>query len=175
MIIKILLPFIIAVLTIGFILSRRPISNQSNFNDQINITKTVPTIMPTSDNDKVVPLPSEEDIIRTFFNLINEEKILDAIKMMDPVFAGDDTSRQSWGVHFFSISSIKVKSIEPSMKEDWDNNSHIYKVILTVSMKPEATKAPIPNYGWEKGDNIRFISLIKNGDRWLVTGIATGP
>jgi hypothetical protein len=129
----------------------------------------------TNQSDGSVALPQEEDIIRTFFALINEKRIPDAIAMMNPVFAGDDSSRQTWGVHFNAIKEIEVKSIEPAVKEEWTEDSHIYKVILDVSMKPEAANAPIPNYGWDKGSNTRWISLEKISSVWTISGIATGP
>jgi hypothetical protein len=123
----------------------------------------------------VVPLPLEEDIIRTFFNLIGEGRPADAISMMTQLAVGDDTSKQTWGVQFNSFKSVSVNKIEPSMQEEWTTTKHTYKVTLNVQMKPEAQGAPIPNYGWDNGLNIRWIPLEKINNLWKIAGIATGP
>lgn len=123
----------------------------------------------------VVPLPLEEDIIRAFFNLINEDRPADAISMMTQSAVGDDTSKQTWGVQFNSFKSVSVSKIEPSMQEEWIATKHTYKVTLDVQMKPEAQSVPIPNYGWDNGLNIRWIPLEKVDNIWKIAGIATGP
>ena len=150
-------------------------NTQTEETNEITIPTTKPSIATENEKSNIVPLPQEEDIIRAFFALINEKRIPDAIAMMNPVFAGDDSSRQTWGVHFNAIKKIEVKSIEPGMKDDWSENSHVYKVMLDVSMKPEAVNAPIPNYGWDEGSNIRWVSLEKISSVWTISGIATGP
>lgn len=137
----------------------------------------VSQVSPTSINSpgNIAPLPTEEDIIRTFFNLIDEDRPAEAISMMTPQLTGDDSTKQTWGVHFNAIDQISVNSIEPSMKEEWTNGTHTYKVTLDVLMKPEAANAPIPNYGWENGPNVRWISIIKIDNLWKISSIATGP
>jgi len=123
----------------------------------------------------VVPLPQEEDVIRTFFNLIGEGRPADAISMMTQSTIGNDTSKQTWGVQFNSFKSVSVNKIEPSMQEEWTATKHTYKVTLNVQMKPEAQSAPIPNYGWDNGLNIRWIPLEKVDNLWEIAGVATGP
>lgn len=119
-----------------------------------------------------VPLPSEEDTIRTFFNLIDEGRATDAVGMMT---VADDSQKQTWAVQFNAINHVVLDSIDPSMQEEWTANKHTYKVSVTVSMKSEAANAAIPNYGWENGDNVRWIPIEKVGNNWKIAGIATGP
>ena len=126
------------------------------------------TITPSQDITKEVPLPTGEDIIRTFFNLINEQRIPDAVNMLDVSAAPDDSVKQQWAVNFNSISSIAVKSVEESNKEEWTDSEQIYKVTLDVKAKSE-------QYGWFDGEDTRWVSITKSGAAWKIKGIATGP
>ena len=135
----------------------------------------------TSDNQKTaetaeVPLPQGEDIVRLFFNLINEGKITEAVAMMDASAAPNDSAKQAWGVQFNVFSSIAVKSIKPSNIGDATAGQKTYKVVLDVQIKPGSEKAAIPNYCWEKGENIRWVGLKKDPEgMWKILGIGTGP
>ncbi len=131
-------------------------------------TETAPS--PTT--KAVVPLPQETDIVRNFFNLIGEKKASDAVTMMNVT---DDSQKQAWAVQFNAMTSVKALTIEPSMQADWTDTKHTYKVTLDVSMNPASANAPIPYYGWDNGQNTRWINLEKVGDLWKVSGIATGP
>jgi len=122
-----------------------------------------------------VPLPTEEDIIRLFFNLINEKKIPDAVSMMSKSITGDDSTKQAWGVQFNALESVKVQNIEPARKESWSQNSHEYKVTLDVSVSPQAANATIPYYGWDNGSNLRWVEIVKEDEVWKINQIATGP
>jgi hypothetical protein len=123
-----------------------------------------------------VPLISEEDIIRLFFELINEKRVPEAIAMMSPAIAPDDSTRQAWGVQFNDISSVRVQSIEPFWQDQWAENRHTYKVMLEVYVSPEAAKAAIPYYGWGDNPNVRWITIEKSQDKeWQIAAIATGP
>ncbi len=134
-------------------------------------TKPTLTTQPTSS----VPLPTEEDIIRSFFNHINEKRITEAISMISQNMVGGDSTKQTWGVHFNAIKSINVMNIEPSMKESWSQDKHSYKVTLEVYVSSEAANAPTPYYGWGDNPNILWITLIKEGDFWKIAELATGP
>lgn len=139
------------------------------------VTLTAVNISPTNKASDV-PLPSGEDIIRTFFELINEKRIPAAIDMMSRTEIEDDSQKQAWGVEFNAFESIKTKSVVAYNKESWTDKEQEYKVNLTVQMKPEAAKSgPIPNYGFDNGDNVRWIMLVKENNLWKVKGIGTGP
>lgn len=122
-----------------------------------------------------VPLPQEEDIVRLFFNLINEKRIPEAVAMMDASAAPDDNAKQAWGVQFDIFNSVSVKSVEPSNIGDETEGQKTYKVILDANNKPGSEKAVIPNYGWENGENIRWVGLKKDeSGMWKILGIGTG-
>jgi len=142
----------------------------------INVTSTSILASQEKINKSQVPLPTGEDVVRIFFNLINEKRIPEAIGMMDNSMAPDDTSKQQWGVHFNSLASVSVTKIEPFHKKEWTRTKNVYKVVLKVKVKPEAANAPIPNYGWENGENVRWIHIQKDKKGlWKIAGIATGP
>ena len=122
-----------------------------------------------------VPMPTSEDTIRTFFNLINEKRITEAISMMTDELVGDDSSKQSWGVQFNNINSITLKTIEPTMQETWSEKIQEYKVNLDVKMNPESANAPIPYYGWDNGTNLRWVIIQKDNSLWKISSISTGP
>jgi len=137
---------------------------------------------PTAEPTKVeatktaVPLPQETDIVRNFFELINEGKSSEAVIMMSSANTSNDNTKQAWGVEFNAFASIKIKSIEPSMSEEWTADRHTYKVVLDVKMKPEAASVqPIPNYGFKNGENYRWVNILKEGSLWKVEGLSTGP
>jgi len=120
-------------------------------------------------------LPTEEDIIRNFFALIQERKISEAVLMMsDPITKGERV-KQAWGVQLNAIKSIRLLSIEKSMSETWTGEQHTYKVSLDMTMDTSSANEPIPYYGFENGKNIRWIPLIKSDNQWRIGGIATGP
>lgn len=142
-----------------------------------NTKTSVPTIteqtIPTSAG---VPLPTGQDIVRTFFNLINEKRIPEAVSMLDVSAVPNDSVKQAWGVQFNYISQVIVKSIEDYNKTGWTPTEQTYKVMLTMKMNPDSANAPIPYYGYDNGDNIRWVTIRKNNENiWKIMGIATGP
>jgi hypothetical protein len=166
---------VIAVVAGVNILSSNQINKNKSISDSTERIITPIYISPTPKNQEVVPLPTEEDIIRAFFNLINEKRIPEAISMMAPSAIGNESGKQAWGVQFNAFESVLVDKVSSSMKEEWTGDNHSYKVELTVSMKPEAAKAVIPDYGYDNGKNIRWISIVRVANLWKIQGIATGP
>lgn len=113
-----------------------------------------------------VPLPSQESIINTFFNLINEKKISEAINMMT---IPDETTKQAWGVQFNDFDSVKVISTKKFTDD-------IYQVELAAKINPQAASYPIPYYGYSDQGDIRFIKLVKNNQGiWKIESINTSP
>jgi len=132
-------------------------------------TETIPT-----NTASTVALPTEEDVIRLFFILIDEARIPEAVAMMSVEAVPDDSYKQAWEVQFNALDSIKVSKIEPYGQENWSPNSHTYKVNLEVAVSENAANAPIPYYGWGNGDNLRWVEIVKEGDLWKINRIATG-
>jgi len=122
-----------------------------------------------------VPLPLDTDIINSFFGQIVLKRPSAAVNMMTSEINNDDSQKQAWAVQFNAINSIKILNVEPSMKEEWTETKHSYKLTLDVIMNPNSANEPIPYFGWENGENIRWVTLIKEGKMWRIQGIATGP
>lgn len=136
--------------------------------ERIQNGENVASSQPTPTSQTTTPIPSGEDIVRTFFSLISEGKIADAINMMTPNAIGNDSQKQAWGVQFNAFKKINVKKVESSLE-------NTYKVILDIEMKPESANVPIPYYEYENGENFRWVGLEKIDNSWKITGIATGP
>lgn len=114
-----------------------------------------------------LPISSQEDIIRTFFNLINNKRIPEAIEMMTRVTTSDDSVKQAWGATFNAFKKAEVISIEAA-------GENTYKVNLNVEMEEGAADAkPIPYYGFGNGSFTCWISLEKENNLWRISGIAT--
>ena len=141
-----------------------------------------PFLNPSSDKNKAVPSvssekqvtqPSQEDILRTFFSLINEKRIPEAIEMLSPTIVPDDTSKQAWGVQFNSFKNIEVTDIKK--QAEYEGSGEIYRIDLSVEVNAENANLPIPYYGWSNGQNVRWIEIVKENNLWKITRIATGP
>ena len=174
---------ILLVTALVFLLTGCLKQNQTNVGKDDQPTTNPESIITASPSEtkQAVPLPTREDIIRTFFNLVNEKRISEAVEMMSTKMIPDDASKQGWGVQLNSFKSIKVEKVEPCKSEPCSQNwveeeKEIYKVILLVEMRPEAAQAPIPYYGWDNGQNTRWLNLEKQADGlWQITSISTGP
>lgn len=112
-----------------------------------------------------VPLPSKEDVIRTFCNLIDEGRIDSVVGMM---IVNDDSEKQAWGVMFNSLSSFKLISIKNSLIDNADNS---FEVEIDATIKDGKE-----DYGWINGINKRWINLVEyEKGKYKIAGIATGP
>jgi len=129
----------------------------------------------TSNDSAIVPEPQEIDIVQNFFQLIKEKDISAAVSSMSSKNTTDDSVKQAWGVQFNDWNSVNITSIEASMPTDWSESRHTYKVMMDVIIDSSAANLPIPYYGYENGQNIRFISIVKENGLWKIDEIATGP
>lgn len=129
-------------------------------------------------SNQAVPLPQSEDIVRTFAELIDEGKADEAARMMKTSDASPlqaNSELQAWAVQFASIKSFKLLKIEKANESEWTDTKHIYKIIVDVLTDPSSANAPIPYYGWENGQNTRWLTLEKVDNLWKIAEISTGP
>ncbi len=122
-----------------------------------------------------VPLPTGEDAIRLFFSLINENKVEEALNMLSEEIAESEDSKQSWGVQFNDILSAEVVDVKPYNTDIWTDTAQTYEVTVKTTVHERAAKYPIPYYGWENGENTRWVTIKNDGVQWKIAGIATGP
>lgn len=133
------------------------------------------TLMGTPTATMEVPNTDGKGVVEQFLKAISGHKPSDAVGFMASKTVNDDSQKQAWAVQLGAFKSLLVKSIEPSMPEEWTDNRQTYKVTMNVEMKPESADMPIPYFGYEKGTNVRWVSVEKTGTDWKILGIATGP
>jgi len=152
--------------------SEKPTTGCSSPTTATNTIEPTKKTQPTT----VVPLPTGEDIVRTFFELIKEKRISEAVNMMTKINTENDATKQAWGVQFNSFSSLTINKTTPHNKEEWTNDKEFYRVDVTTQMKPESANAvPMPYYGWGDGQNTRWIEIVKENGLWKISGLGTGP
>lgn len=128
----------------------------------------------TQDQESVASI-RDYDVIYSFFKLIDDDQISDAVMLMNPKILKDETLKQSWGVQLNAFDNVVLKSVEAYDQEEWKENRHKYMVIFDADMKAETANESIPYFGYESGDNTRWIAIEKINGNWYINGIATGP
>lgn len=146
---------------------------------QTGISGGMSTVHPTNESSPsattvVAPLPTGEDTIRTFIRLINDQRIPEAIGMMDETIVSSDSVKQQYGVVFNSFLTITISSItaENFGKDDLKSGEERYRVDFILDLKPDSQGGM-----WEEGKNTRWITIKKQADsgRFMIHDIATGP
>ena len=147
----------------------------------INFSETEPTSGAIKDQSFAqedsggVPLHEDEELITSFSNLISQGKAKDAVKMLSLQNTSSEEMKKMWQEQFEAMKSVKVLSLEPAMKSSWTDQRREYKVVLDMVMDESSKDAPIPYYGYDQGENTRFIVLVKEGNKWSIDTIVTGP
>jgi hypothetical protein len=122
---------------------------------------------------EAAPLPEDKEILQNFFSFFGTDDAYKAALMMKTT---NDSERQAWAVQFAAFHYLKVLKIEKANLNEWTDNKHIYKVTLDVIMDIEkSANAPIPYYGYQNGENVRWITLEKVDNVWKIAEIATSP
>jgi len=128
---------------------------------------------PTGENNQI---PSDKEFIQLFFATLETKNTAVSLGMLDPSNLIDEASAKEWEKQLTSFEKAQVTNIESLNEDKWTLTEHIYKTTINVKMVPEAASASIPNYGWQNGDNIRWITVRKGVDNlWRVVTIATSP
>lgn len=129
-----------------------------------------------SKNQSPIPSPpvsslSGEDTIRIFFNLIDEKRISEAIALLDTSLVSTTIDQQLWEKTFSAFKTVTIQEILVVLKETAPSSSlQQYKVTLNVQLQKTN-----PDILWKTGENIRWISVVKNDNLWKIKEIATGP
>lgn len=159
---------------LGIKSNREAVSGEELIKIALKILEKKPEIFSSKKNEsrEEVPLPQGEDIIRNFASFIEDGKPEKAVLMMK---LKDDTEKQMWAVQFAAINSFKILKIEKFDEDHWTKDKQIYKILVDVWMDPRSADAPIPYYGWENGENVRWITLEKVDNIWKISEINTSP
>jgi len=164
-----LLGLFIAVSVLSFIVPLRKRNPSITSGSSVTVS-TSSTPLPAPTSVASVPLPTGQDVIRTFFERINEKRIPEAISMMDASMVPDDSAKQAYGVTFNAFSSLRVTKIAPSMQDQWIPGTETYRVDMDVGIKPDAQGTL-----WSNGPDTKWVTVQKQGDRFMIHEIATGP
>jgi len=122
-----------------------------------------------------VPLPTGEDIIRNFFNLIHTNEVIPALDMLSEEYVPNDDTKQKVGVLFNSFTAIQPLEIKPYRKENWTDATQKYEVTLDAAISLDDEEWVMQKYGWYRGKNKRWIKLTKENNLWKIAVIATAP
>ncbi|HUV46793.1 MAG TPA: hypothetical protein VMW29_01535 [Candidatus Bathyarchaeia archaeon] len=157
----IVLTTVISFLVVALVVNKLQPKNETLFQASPMPTNPAATVQSESAPPQV-PLPTEADIIRTFFELINEKRIDEALKMMAPL------EGENWRPYLESFKKVTVLEVSK-------NEFGSFRVLLDVEMEPISAKQPVPYFGYANGQNTKFVVLEKKDDLWKIKGIATGP
>lgn len=173
---------VVSILLTGCTLGPKPIEKEEGVSATPQVTEQIANKSPMQQAQEsvsaVVPLPTGESIINTFFELINEKRIPEAVSMLTKVNTQNDSTKQAWGVQFNAFEAVKAIEIEACTTEpcSWQKDENeTYKVTVEAQMKPESANAVMPYYGWDNGQNTRWVTVVKEEGLWKVSGIGTGP
>ena len=130
---------------------------------------------PTSDTGTTHGRVREQAAIRAFFALVDEGRAADAVRAMSSSVTGDPSVMQAWAVQLDAMLDVRVVDLRASLPRDWTPRRHTYRVLLSVSMDPASSTAPIPFYGYPDGEHVRFVTVVDEDGTWKVDTIGTGP
>lgn len=109
---------------------------------------------------------SQELIVRQFFDNIAQGKYQAAVEMMN----ADKSTKDAWIKNFETLKTLKLEKIEEIFKEEWSATRQLFKVTLTVEVKPGS-----PDLGWYNGKNFRWLTLQKINGVWQIHELANNP
>lgn len=114
---------------------------------------------------------THEADLRKFFSFISQGEPVWAVRQLEYSLSPDEATAQMWLANFESLKSLEVVSIEQTNLEQWTDQWESYKVVINITTDETPDK-----YGWENGENIRWISLVPQGaGEWKIASIATSP
>jgi hypothetical protein len=113
-------------------------------------------------------------VIQRFFGLIDRHRPAEAAFMMGPEAAPSAASRAAWIRQLGAIDRVRVLKIRPSSLGEGRPCAN-YKVDLDVRLRADASRGPIPSYGWGPNRNVRWIKLCPGAGAWRIESLATGP
>ena len=114
---------------------------------------------------------THEADLRKFFSYISQGDPVWAVRQLEYSLSPDEATAQIWLANFQSLKSLEVVSIEQANLEQWTDQWESYKVTVNITTDETPDK-----YGWENGENIRWISLVPQGaGEWKIASIATSP
>lgn len=114
---------------------------------------------------------NHEADLRKFFSFISGGDPIWAVRQLAYSLSPDEATGQVWLANFQSITTLEIVSIEQANLAQWTDEWESYMVVLNIT-----TSEPVEKYGWETGENTRWITLVPQGaGDWKISAIGTGP
>ncbi len=114
---------------------------------------------------------NHETDLRKFFSFISGGDPVWAVRQLEYSLSPDEATAQMWLVNFQSLKSLQIVSIEQVNLEQWTETWEAYKVVVNIS-----TSEPVEKYGWENGENTRWVTLVpQGGGDWKVSAFGSSP
>jgi hypothetical protein len=96
--------------------------------------------------------------------------------MLDPNIRSSQEVSDQWKAQLSAFESVKPTEVVPWDQASWTKIKETYKVTLDTTMTDASKNEVIPYYGFEKGINVRWVTIVKGEDKlWRISGIGTGP
>lgn len=108
----------------------------------------------------------QQALAENFIQNIADKKFDKALAMMD----ANESTKQGWRENFNQIKSLQIKFVEPYLREEWSAAREMYKFTLEASVTAKGEQ-----WGWNNGENFRWVVVEKNGDNWQVHELANNP
>ena len=114
---------------------------------------------------------THEADLRKFFGFISNKDPIGAVRQLEYSLSPNEASAQMWLANFQSLKTLEVVSVEQTNLEQWTDQWESYKVVLNI-----ATDETVDKYGWENGQNTRWITLVPQGaGDWKIAAFGTSP
>lgn len=109
----------------------------------------------------------EEKLIRSFFSLISENNVGQAVFLLSNDLAGTDVEKNNWAAKLKNIDSIEILKFQELNQDYWKQDKHYYKINLLVTYFENTQENP----DWPVGQIAKIITLTKIDDNWLISQI----
>ena len=142
----------------------RPITN--------NVTSTVPdlgtgrTTLETTvaDQTPTISYPNQANLVLNFLSQLSTGHLDTAIRYLP------EAERATWYSNLASIQALAIIDVKIYNPAQWTETQQQYQVTVNVTPSGDGY-----TYGWENGENLRYLTLRKIDDQWLITDLAPQP
>ncbi len=147
---------------------------EMSYKDRDN-KKIEKSALTTKDQDlsKLAWMQDQRYTVIKFFTLINEGNIDKALEMMDDNMITNSNANRLWKENLSSIIGHEFKSTGFAVSDEtsWTEDTQIFEVAIKIPNN----NASLEKYGWNQGENTRWITLKKYGTTWKIHEISTSP
>ena len=117
-------------------------------------------------------MEDQRHMVIKFFTLINEGNTKDAVNMMDDNMVPNQDMKDMWIKSLSSISGHEFIQGGFTNEDEgsWTEDTQRFKVKINI---PETCNCE--SFGWDHGQNTRWITMVKYEDQWKIHELSTSP